>query len=556
MMRKLTGSLRSRFMLFIGMYGIIVVVILILFFSIHIENIVRRQVKEQAAMVASSLDWAIAPLLNSGSVIDIQRLLENIGSYRQIVAVRIYDWKDKIIASSDYSDIGKHEPIEIVQRVFEGHLLYATNEDYATGLYARAVPIRSSDYLQSQGSNLTHVLYLQSDVTYMQNTLGVLFNGMLAQNVGLIVLMLLTAFIFFTYWVLKPLRLFMEATRHMQKGEYHQKVQISSHDEFETFANMFNSMAEEIEEKRLSLKNYSEKLELMVQERTQELSDSVKKLQKANETILQQEKLASIGQLAAGVAHEINNPVGYIMSNLSTLQEYLQVLTRLCEQEETLEQSVLNEDLPGSKSVISSIRDYKQREDYNFILEDVGPLLKASLSGTKRVRNIIADLKDFARMDEAKLDFCNVNDSIEKALQISWNELKYKSEVVRNFGNIPLIEANQMQLTQVFINMLVNAAQAIESHGTITIATRREENTVAIAISDTGHGMSREDIKRIFDPFFTKKKVGRGTGMGLSISHGIIQRHGGSIQVESEQGKGTTFITRLPIRATEEGDKE
>jgi len=187
----------------------------------------------------------------------------------------------------------------------------------------------------------------------------------------------------------------------------------------------------------------------------------------------------------------------------------------------------------------------ESKVDINYILDDIPNLIKESQEGTERIKNIVIDLKDFAHPGEDKVQTTDINKGIESTLNIVWNELKYKAEVKKEYGHLPLVKGYPQQLNQVFMNILVNAAHAIEKRGEIRIATRAVDGYVEIEISDSGVGIPKEDLLKIFDPFFTTKEVGKGTGLGLSMAYNIIQRHKGTIDVESEVGKGTTFIIRL-----------
>ena len=267
----------------------------------------------------------------------------------------------------------------------------------------------------------------------------------------------------------------------------------------------------------------------------------INRLEEAHNQLLQAEKMASIGQLAAGVAHEINNPIGFVNSNLGVLQNYVQKLLDLVAAYERYEPEL-------SATSIEALRALKQKTDLGYLRDDVSDLLSESLGGLKRVKRIVQDLKDFSHVSDSEMLWANLENGLESTLNVVWNELKYKAEVVRDYGNLPEVECIPSQLNQVFMNLLVNAAQAITEHGKITLRTRREGENVRIEVADTGSGIPQEIINRIFDPFFTTKPVGTGTGLGLSITHGIIRKHGGRIDVVSEPGKGTTFSVTIPIR--------
>ena len=268
----------------------------------------------------------------------------------------------------------------------------------------------------------------------------------------------------------------------------------------------------------------------------------LEKIGEIQNQLLQSEKMASIGQLAAGVAHEINNPVGYVNSNISSLEGYINDLI-----------SLINgiSEVEDIKPEI--IEEYKQEIDYNFIKEDVKELINESKEGINRVKKIVHDLKDFSHVDEEEWQWTDVHKGIDSTLNVVNNEIKYKAKVIKEYGDLPDVECIASQLNQVFMNLLVNASHAIEEQGTITIRTGKSENEhIWIKITDTGKGIKQENISKLFDPFFTTKPVGQGTGLGLSLSYGIIQKHGGQIDVESEINKGTQFTITLPIKQQEQ----
>jgi len=266
------------------------------------------------------------------------------------------------------------------------------------------------------------------------------------------------------------------------------------------------------------------------------------KLEEAHHQLLQSEKLASIGQLAAGVAHEINNPIGFVNSNLSSLRLYIDQLLQLCDLYQRGE-SLIDPDAP----LLQELQRLKSAIDLPFLREDIRALLEESVEGTARVRRIVQDLRDFSRVGDIEWQQADIHTGLESTLNIAANEIKYRAEVVRDYGELPPIDCVPAQLNQVFLNLLVNAAQAMSQRGTITIRTRRHGAEVRIAFVDTGSGIAPELLDKVFDPFFTTKPVGSGTGLGLSLSYGIIQKHGGRIAVESAPGEGTCFTLHLPI---------
>lgn len=266
----------------------------------------------------------------------------------------------------------------------------------------------------------------------------------------------------------------------------------------------------------------------------------IKKLEETHNQLLQSEKLASIGQLAAGVAHEVNNPIGFVNSNLGTLKKYVAQILGLVDEYEAIE----NDLSPSSRERIAAL---KAEIDLPFMREDMVELIAESIDGTSRVRRIVQDLRDFSRPGDSEWQFVDLHAGIESTLNVVWNEIKYKADVVRDFGSLPRVECLPSQLNQVFLNLLVNAAQAIPERGVITISTRHVGDEVSIAIRDTGSGIPPDIRDRIFDPFFTTKPVGKGTGLGLSVTYGIVEKHEGRIEVASAPGEGTTFTVWLPI---------
>ncbi|MBN2653693.1 MAG: DUF3365 domain-containing protein [Nitrospirae bacterium] len=281
---------------------------------------------------------------------------------------------------------------------------------------------------------------------------------------------------------------------------------------------------------------------------TAELEQAYTELKSAQSHMLQHEKMASIGQLAAGVAHEINNPIGFIMSNLATLQKYMDRVKKFISiQDEAVKKTIEGGcDLPALQEEISSAMKSLK---ISYIIEDTGSLVSESLEGAERVKRIVQDMKSFSRVDQSEQKLANINEGLDSTINIIWNELKYKTTLKKEYGDIPFTKCNLGQLNQVFMNILVNAAQAIPKQGEITVKTWSEGNHIFVQISDTGIGIPPEKLNRIFEPFYTTKEVGKGTGLGLSIAFDIIKKHSGEISAQSEVGKGTIFTIKIPMVA-------
>lgn len=304
-------------------------------------------------------------------------------------------------------------------------------------------------------------------------------------------------------------------------------------------------MSQELTERNEALRNElaeRRRAEAALEREKEEQRALINKLEEAQNQLLQSDKMASIGQLAAGVAHEINNPIGFIHSNSGTLRDYVAGLLELVAAFE-LEEAVLDD---TAKRRIDAI---KERVDLCYLRDDVMKLLGETQEGIQRVRRIVQDLKDFSHVDEGCWQRADLHRGLDSTLNIVNNEIKYVADVVKDYGDIPEVECLPVQLNQVFLNLLVNAAQSMNGkRGVITVRTGVEDDAhVFVEIADDGAGILPVNIKRIFDPFFTTKPVGTGTGLGLSVSYGIVTRHGGRIEVSSDPGLGTTFRVMVPI---------
>ena len=307
-------------------------------------------------------------------------------------------------------------------------------------------------------------------------------------------------------------------------------------------------------------------LESQVDERTRELLKTNSELQReqdelhrAMETIertqaqlLQSEKMAAIGQLAAGVAHEINNPIGFVSSNLASLKAYVDRLFAVIDAAAPVLAA-----LAANHPARRALEGAQQTAELDFLREDIPDLIRETADGLARVRKIVADLKDFSHVDEAEWQDADLNKGLESTLNMIWSELKYKATIIRDFGDLPAVRCIPAQINQVFMNLLVNAGHAIEDKGEITITTERVGDTaVCIKVRDTGKGIAPDALPRVFEPFYTTKPVGKGTGLGLSLAWNIVERHRGRIEVASEEGQGTTFTVTLPIEAKSAGEGE
>ena len=295
-------------------------------------------------------------------------------------------------------------------------------------------------------------------------------------------------------------------------------------------------------------------LQSQIRQRNLDLETAMAEMKQMQDGMVQSEKMASIGQLTAGIAHEINNPLAFVSSNLNRFREYfeeiLSVLRRWSPLREELSQD------PHYAARAQEMKNAEEEADLEFVIQDFATLMKHTTDGTERIRSIVERLRGFTHLADSGFADADINAAIEDALNLTWNELKYKATIEKDYGAIPQVDCNIGEVKQVLVNLLVNAAHAIPEKGTITVRTRLTDTRVIIQVEDTGSGISQANVKKIFDPFFTTKPVGKGTGLGLWISATIIQKHKGTIAARSEPGRGTTMTIELPVhqeRTQEDG---
>jgi signal transduction histidine kinase len=365
--------------------------------------------------------------------------------------------------------------------------------------------------------------------------------------------------IFTSRWIVRPILRLSQASEAMASGDLGQTVNASNIQELDTLSNSFNHMTERLSELFTALEHSKEELEDRVEERTAELKTTLAELQRTQSKVIQSEKMSSLGQLVAGVAHEINNPVNFIHGNLSHVQAYTQDLLGFIQ--------LYQQHHPNPSPAIQMAAD---DIDLEFMQDDLPKMLASMKLGTDRIRQIILSLRNFSRMDEAEYKAVDIHEGIDSTLLILQHRIKAKPErpeieIVKDYDRLPLIECYAGQLNQVFMNILVNSIDAIDEKNAkrtyqelkdnpsrITIRTSVVDATwVEVAIADNGSGIPEAVQQRIFDPFFTTKPLGKGTGMGMSISYQIItERHSGKLECFSTPTEGTEFIIRIPLRQT------
>ncbi|MDE2925517.1 MAG: ATP-binding protein [Acidobacteriota bacterium] len=345
-----------------------------------------------------------------------------------------------------------------------------------------------------------------------------------------------------------PVKRLTRGARVLAGGELDQRVRVASRDEIGELAVTFNEMAQSLQDRSHALIELNRSLEEKVRKRTSELERTGREVRKAYQELkdtqvqlVQSEKMASLGQLVAGIAHEIKNPLNFIYGNTDFLRQYVQKL------EEVIRFYDSHSGLkPDDRETLDSLR---RRINYDFVIEDLDRLMDNFEEGAQRIHAIIGDLRTFSRMDVDKTQRVPIQEPLDLALNLLHNEYRDRIRIQKDYGDVPPVECHPGRLSQVFMNVLSNACQAIPGRGEIRIRTSTDNGEAVIEIEDDGSGIRKEHLGKVFEPFFTTKAVGQGTGLGLSISYGIVQQHQGSIQVESEVGHGTRFCVRLPLKS-------
>ena len=340
---------------------------------------------------------------------------------------------------------------------------------------------------------------------------------------------------YMTKVILNPLLDLVRGSKELSEGNFEYRFKQTNYSEINKLTDTYNQMAE-------SLQNLYTELENKVKERTIELENMNMELKNTQVMMIHSEKMRSLGQLVAGITHEINNPINFIHGNMVHLKNYSTALIDIINLYESYEEELADEKR-------QELKNLKAKIELDFIREDLPLLIKSCHEGTERTKNIINDLKNFSRLDEMVVNNVDLPKEIDTTLNILHNKIKGKIEVVKDYApNLPTIEGYGGQLNQVFMNILDNACYAIQENGTIYIRLQKEGKDVIIEFEDTGCGMQKEQLEKIFEPFYTTKPVGSGTGLGMSISYKVIQQHHGLIFVDSVVGRGTKFRIQLPIK--------
>jgi len=553
-MRKF--GLLAKLIITITILMICSVSVLSFFLINHEKSVIRTDLQERGLDLANNLAYNSEYGVLTANVVELSRLITGLIKQPDVAYCIIRSPDGNILASSAVLPQGIEKEIsKPLKTNIRSLQIFArgSRRDY----YEINVPVMS----KVKDTTAHEDVFFQEQSAGRETAIGLIQVGISCDRIAILVskvkhtiltivmLMLfitITVMIFLGRILLAPLKDLMEATRKIASGDLNFRLTVKTRDEIEDLAKSFNQMIQDLDKTTTSVDNMNK--EIIERNKAQEeLKRTYDDLTAMQSQLIQSEKMASIGQLAAGVAHEINNPLGFISNNMEILQQYVDHYLKIIRLMEDLQKSINEQNIEKARSTITEFERFSQEINLPYVVNDVGNLLRHTQRGLERVRKIVLDLRAFAREGSERMEETKIEEIIDSILGIVQSELKYKAELRKNYGDTPMIKCSPQRLGQVFINFLVNSAQAIEEKGVIEIKTYSQNGYVYVDVSDTGKGISPENIKKVFDPFFTTKPVGQGTGLGLSVSYEIIMKHKGEIKVQSELGRGSTFTVMLPM---------
>ncbi len=440
------------------------------------------------------------------------------------------------------------------------HIIIKRNDKKIVALSEKNIEIHSDDYqyyyadVRVDKALIGHIEIAFSTVNH-QVFVDEHLIKMLMQSIIIFILLALVLFILVRRMLTDPIHQLVIQANILKNGDMDSEISLVDRGELNYLARVINEMRINVKHSQDLMVEQNQKLDLIVAKRTAELNQANQELLETHSKLIQSDKMAAIGQLSAGVAHEINNPVGFVYSNIDLLDDWFIALMTLIEFYDDLIQRQLIEDKAKDKEAITRlidqgiINDKLVELDFDYIKKELPLLISDTKDGLERVTTIVSDLKDFSHVSESTWSEVDLLKGLKSTLNIVSSQIKYKAKVILKLEPIDNVYCISSQINQVFLNIIVNASQAIKQQGIITIKSKQiNKRWVCISIFDSGEGIEKDKIDRIFEPFYTSKPVGVGTGLGLSVSYGIIKSHHGRIEVESNAGQGTAFHIWLPVK--------
>lgn len=521
--KKFRTKLSTQFAAFTTML-IAITVFCIAWYSISTVNNLAKQITAQSKELNDSI-----------SVTLFQALGEQLNNYNY---VKMLDTAQKMVDSNIVATV-------LVKDLSTNEVLVSTQPSFK--LMSVLKENKVSDNVRKKDKPLEDNIYKLSvtkddkliELGFYNEPITKIYLDMLRDNM----LAMVFIFIFLGFFLsnlisgilIKPINILIKSLGDFAKGNFSHRLEESNYLEINRLIRSYNEMAE-------SLEKLYQSLEQQVKDRTKELEVAYSELKSTQAMMVHSEKMKSLGELVAGITHEINNPVNFIYGNLIHLKNYTNDLLSVID-------AYTEFDMDLSEEHKQKIQSLKEEIDLDFLKDDLPDLIRSCQEGTERTKNIVLDLKNFSRLEEAVINNVDLPKEIDTTLNILHNKFKNKITVHKEYQeNLPHVEAYGGQLNQVFMNILDNAAFAIEKEGDVWIRLKADANNAIIEFEDNGCGMSEITSKKVFDPFFTTKAVGQGTGLGMAISYKVIKNHNGSIELKSELGKGSKFTIVLPLK--------
>ncbi|MFH0725825.1 MAG: ATP-binding protein [Pseudomonadota bacterium] len=546
------GTLRGRLILGVAAVHAVMMTFFIVDLTVRQRVMLLDHQAEEAEALAQSLSTSAAGWIAAADVSGLQELVETQRLYPELVFAMLVDKQGHVFAHTDRSRLGAYL-LDLPQDVRR------TVISKTPALVDVAVPaILGGRHVGWARIGIGHKAASQKLESIMMS--GV-FYALTAILIGSLIAW------FMGLRITRRLYVVQATINKVRAGDHAARSHLEGDDEATSMAREFNAMLDALSERDAALRKAHDQLEQRVMERTAQLVDSNRHLEEEikerkmaenalkiaytdlksmQEHLLQSEKMATVGQLAAGVAHEINNPAGFVMSNLEMLRWYADDLKKMLEKYGDMEAYLKDAGDAQPRRLFGEIEQLRRERDIDTLLADLPDLIGESLEGMQRIKRIVMDLRSFAHFDEGVWEEADIHEIIQSALNIACNEITNKADVIKAYADVPRIRCYPQQLSRLFLNLFINAVQAISERGTITIRTFVSGETVVVEVVDTGCGLEESVRKRVFEPFFTTKPVGKGTGLGLSLAYNIVRKHHGEISVTSRPGEGSVFTIRLP----------
>lgn len=517
---KLRKSLKVKLVVYVMLMVTLLIGLSTFVVSVAYQNYAKRTLLENSTETIHALSYAISAALEFGDREGISESLELLRNTEEFVSATVFTHDREDVLTVRYRD--ETDTHESHQHIVPLAVPVVNETDTVIGTLE--AEITTAFLEQEMVANIKWIM------------------------TGGLVFLLASAFITFSLAgrFLRPLLELKQGIEVMAAHRKFEQLPVTSSDEIGELAASFNQLSDTLKMTMTSRDRLQEEVER--RKRAQQ------ELQETQDQLIQAEKMGSIGQLAAGVAHEINNPIGYVNGNIQALAEYVSVQKKWRALIAELKRLIETGEGEQAREMLVQIKEFEEDEQLPHIWNDTDALLSESLEGLGRVAKIVLDLKTFSRTDEGKSETIQLPEVIGGVLNIVHNEIKYKCTLHQDLQPVPPVHCSYQKLSQVLVNLIINASQACEQKGEITVRTYEAGGKICVDVEDNGEGIPPDRITKIFDPFFTTKPVGQGTGLGLSISYEIINKCGGEIKVVSEPGKGTVFTVILPPALASEED--